>query len=159
MEEGIIFYIHSFIHSFFFFYHYLDVYQDLRSIFVHKKKWGISSPNVYRLYERIFNLLLNMVGNENDYSDSYCYAYMLFVQMYAWSFALNVKGVKCTTTITWLNEKILLRDVCIEEKNGLSNTSNWTNNIAHIKTISKEKDRVKMTSFVWWLNKKERMKH
>ena len=30
-------------------YHYLDVYQDLWSIFVHQNKYRIHSPNVYRL--------------------------------------------------------------------------------------------------------------
>ncbi len=54
-----------------------------------------------------------MVCNENDNSDSYDYEYILFIGMYYtyYSFALSVKGVKCTTTITWLNDKILLRDV------------------------------------------------
>jgi hypothetical protein len=95
-----------------------------------------------------------MVSNENDNSDSYYDEYILFVQLYAYSFALSVKGVKCTTAITWMNDKILLRDVymCIEEKNELLNTSNWTNSITHIKQYQKNEIESKMTNHICWLN-------
>jgi hypothetical protein len=66
-------------------------------------------------------------------------------------FSLSVKGVKCTTIITWLNDQILLRDVCIEEKNDLLNTSDWTNSVTHIKQYRKKEIESKWrASYVDW---------
>ena len=84
---------------------------------------------------------------------------MFFIELYACSFALNVRCVKCPTTITtWLNDEILLRDRCVWKKRMNRSTHQIEQIVSHTyKTISKnECIRVKMTIHICWLNKRRK---
>ena len=106
----------------------------------------------------------NMLGNENGCGDSYYYACGIrSVKKNIFISPWVLKGVKSSPTISWLKEKLLLREVCTrerqrgEEENELLNTSNWANSITHIKQYNERKnEKIESdwrASYVDWIRK------